>query len=73
MSSDNSVRFDWVGVKEACDILGISRPTLHRLIREGYLPTYQIEGVRGYQFKREDVLGLIKRVDPEEFEENDDD
>lgn len=68
VNSDQPKQFDWVNVKEACEILGISRHTLHRLVQEEYLPAYRIKGVRSFQFKREDVLSLIERVDPEEFE-----
>jgi excisionase family DNA binding protein len=54
----------WVGQKEARDILGVARNTLKRLMREGILPAYQIEGVVGYRFKRDEVEALIRRVVP---------
>ena len=47
---------------EAQEILGITRNTLRRLIREGILPAYTIEGVVGYKLKRSDVESLIKPV-----------
>ena len=65
-------QFDWVNVKEACELLGISRLTLHRLVKENFLPAYRIKGVRSYQFKREDVLDLIEQVKPEDFNVDDD-
>lgn len=55
---------DWIGVIEASSILGISPNTVKKLVREGVLTAYEITGVRGYQFQREDVERLIKRVEP---------
>ncbi len=57
----------WLTVKEACELLGIAPPSIHKLVREGYLDAYRIEGLRGLKFKREDVLTLIKKVKPEEL------
>ena len=44
-------KIDWINVKEACEILGISRHTLHQLMQEDYLPAYRVKGVRGLKFK----------------------
>ncbi len=55
---------EWVGVTEACRILGISNMTLYKLVDEGFLPAYRIRGVKAMQFKRSDVVGLIERVEP---------
>ncbi len=52
----------WLSVEDACSILGISRNTLKKLIREGNVPAYTIAGVVGYKLKREDVEALIKPV-----------
>ncbi len=54
----------WIGITEAAKILGLSRNTVAKLVDEGILPAYQIMGVKGLQFKPEDVQGLIKRVEP---------
>ena len=59
----------WVSINEACEILGITRPSIYRLVKNGILPAYRIKGVRGMKFKREDVLALIERVKPDEVEE----
>ena len=53
---------DWLNMEEACAILGISRNTLKKLIREGDVPAYTVAGVVGYKLKREDVEALIKPV-----------
>lgn len=55
---------DWIGVTEAKEILGISVNTVKKLIREGILPAYEVPGVRGPRFHREDVEKLIRRIEP---------
>ncbi len=59
-----SQQSEWVGVTEACKLLGISNMTLYKLVDQGVLAAYRIRGVRAMQFKREDVLALIERVEP---------
>jgi excisionase family DNA binding protein len=59
----------WLKTGEAAQILGISKNTLKRLVREGYLKAYRIKGVAGFQFRKKDVLGLIEKVTPEEIDE----
>lgn len=68
MDSSQPEQFDWINVKEACEILGISRQTLHQLVQTEVLPAYRVKGVRGLKFKREDVLKLIERVKPDELD-----
>lgn len=36
-----------------------------------FLPAYRVKSVCALKFKREDVLRLIERVKPEEFDEED--
>ena len=55
---------NWIGISEASKILRISPNTVKKLVREGILPAYQVTGVRGLQFQREEVKKLIKRVEP---------
>ncbi len=57
---------DWIGMSEACEILGLSNNTVKKLVRKGILPAYQITGVRGLQFHPEDVEKLVQRVEPDE-------
>jgi excisionase family DNA binding protein len=54
----------WIGITEAARILGISRNTVQKLVEKGVLPAYEVTGVKGWQFKREDIEGLIRRVEP---------
>lgn len=55
----------WLKTGQAADILGISKNTLKRLVREGYIRAYRVKGVRGWQFKLKDVLSLLQEVKPE--------
>ncbi len=55
---------DWIGVTEAKEILGLSVNTVKKLIREGILPAYEVPGVRGPRFHRQDVENLIRRIEP---------
>ena len=58
------LRPDWINAQQATEILGITRNTLKRLVRDGILPAYTIQGVAGYRFKRPEVQALIKPVLP---------
>ncbi|MBI5848516.1 MAG: helix-turn-helix domain-containing protein [Nitrospirae bacterium] len=58
----NQAGSDWISVVEACKILGVARNTLKKLIREGTLPAYTIQGVAGYRLKRQDVEALLQPV-----------
>ncbi|MBI3913127.1 MAG: helix-turn-helix domain-containing protein [Chloroflexi bacterium] len=51
-------------MKDVCQILGATRNTIKKLIRDGILPAYAIDGIVGYRFKRAEVESLIKPVDP---------
>ncbi len=53
---------EWISMKEASELLGVTTNTIRRLIRDGVLPAYEIKGVRGFQIKRADVEALITPV-----------
>jgi excisionase family DNA binding protein len=53
----------WLNIKQACEMLGVTANTVRKLIRTGVLPAREIIGVRGFQIKREDVESLIKPVE----------
>ncbi len=55
---------EWIGVTEACRVLGISNMTLYKLVEKGTLPAYRVRGLKVMRFKRADVVGLIERVEP---------
>lgn len=57
---------NWIGMAEAKEILGLSHNTVTKLIRQGVLPAYEVPGVRGPRFHREDVEKLIRRIEPTE-------
>lgn len=53
---------EWISVTEASKVLGVARNTLKKLIREGTLPAYTVQGVRGFRLKRPDVEALLRPV-----------
>lgn len=48
----------YLTVKEACDLIRTSRTTLHRMIREGMVPSYKIGGKR--LFHRKELIQWVK-------------
>jgi excisionase family DNA binding protein len=54
---------DWLTLKDVRDLLGVAPNTVRKLIRTGKLPAYQITGIRGPRFKREDVEALIRPIE----------
>ena len=59
---------NWITLAEACEVLGLSANTVKKLVRKGILPAYEVTGVRGPRFQREDVEKLIKPIQPTEIE-----
>ncbi len=53
----------WITIKEACELLGVTPNTVRKLIRSGVLPAFETKGVRGFQIKRADVEALIRPVE----------
>ena len=51
---------EWIGAKEARELLGISRARLYQLIDEGKLTAYQSPAVRRFRFKRSEVEALAR-------------
>lgn len=60
---------EWLKPSEAAELIGVSVNTLKRLVKEGYVKAYRVEGVRGIQFRKGDVLELLKEVKPEEVDD----
>ncbi|MBI5029470.1 MAG: helix-turn-helix domain-containing protein [Chloroflexi bacterium] len=56
---------EWLSLKEACKILRLAPNTVRKLIRTGDLRAYEIKGVRGPRFKKEDLEGLITPIQPQ--------
>lgn len=50
---------DWLNLKETCAMLGLSANTVKRLVDEGILQAYEIKGVQGLRYKKQDVEALI--------------
>jgi excisionase family DNA binding protein len=55
---------EWLTVNEAAAYLRVSRDTVYTLAAAGRLPYYQIHGVRGRRFKREDLDKLLQQDRP---------
>lgn len=49
----------WYTVKEACEYLRISKPTLYRYCKDGLLAYYSLPG-GGRRFKKEDLDALLE-------------
>jgi excisionase family DNA binding protein len=62
---------DWLSLKEACEILGLAPNTVRKLIRTGVLPAYEIKGVRGPRFRKEDLEVLITPIQPQSSKQKD--
>ena len=48
----------YLTVREACELIRVSRVTLHRMIRKGMLPSYKIGGKR--LFNRKELIQWVK-------------
>ena len=48
----------YLTVKEACELIRISRVTLHRMINKGMVPSYKIGGKR--LFNRRELIEWVK-------------
>lgn len=57
-ASNPTVQDDLITSAESCDILRISRPTLHRYVRQKRLVPKRLPGGR-LRFNRSDVLNLL--------------
>jgi len=47
-------------LREAMAVLGVSRATMFRLMATGKLRWYEVEGIRGRRFRREDLDRLLR-------------
>lgn len=48
-------------IPAAAELLGVSRPTVYRLIANGHLPSYKVPHSRGTQVRQAEVEALIRR------------
>lgn len=51
---------EWLGAKEAAQMLGITNRTLYRLLDEGKLPAYQLGRV--FRLRRSDLEAFLQSV-----------
>jgi excisionase family DNA binding protein len=52
---------DFLTAQEAADVLKISKTTIGKWRKEGYLPSYRIGSL--YRFKRSELLELLNQAD----------
>ncbi len=49
------MQHEWLSTKEAAAYLRVGRSTLYNLVKRGRLRWYELPGVRGRWFRREDL------------------
>lgn len=49
---------------EAAPLLGISRSSVYRMIRDGQLPTIQLGGLRSTRIKTAELLRTVMALEP---------
>lgn len=54
---------DLLSPEDAAGLLGLHIQTLRGYIRSGRLPAFRVAGQRAIRLKRDDVLGLLERLD----------
>lgn len=59
----------WLSVVDACEYLGISKPTLYKYMKDERLPYYVLAGTSQRRIKKEDLDALLIRGKPSEVEE----
>ena len=62
VKSVKSVTSGYVTQTEAARILGVSKPTVYRMMNDGTLPYVKVEGVNKRKLKRSDVERLLKPI-----------
>jgi excisionase family DNA binding protein len=49
-------------LNQACDYLGVSRPTIYRMCHDGRLAGHELPGVRGMRFLVQDLEALPNKL-----------
>lgn len=50
----------FIGINEACEILGKAKSTVYRLAKEGLLPAYKVPGEKEWRFIESELVGHVK-------------
>ncbi|MSP12815.1 MAG: DNA-binding protein [Chloroflexi bacterium] len=61
---------EWLNVSEAAELLGVSRPTIYKLMDKGLLPYQKIKGIQGRRIKRDDLEILLQTYNLEDEEQS---
>jgi excisionase family DNA binding protein len=52
----------WLSLNQACDYLGVSRPTIYRMCQDGRLAGHALPGIRGMRFLVQDLEALPNKL-----------
>ena len=50
----------FIGMPDACRILGKARPTVYRLVQEGKIPAYKIPGEKAWRFIEDELVAHVR-------------
>lgn len=50
----------FIGIPEACEILGKAKSTVYRLAKEGLLPAYKVPGEKEWRFIESELVAHVK-------------
>lgn len=50
----------FIGLAEACEILGKAKSTVYRLVKEGLVPAYKVPGEKEWRFIESELVEHIK-------------
>lgn len=50
----------FIGMEDACRILGKKRPTVYVLARDGKIPAYKVPGEKGWRFVESELIDHVK-------------
>lgn len=50
----------FIGINEACEILGKAKSTVYRLAKEGLVPAYKVPGEKEWRFIESELVGHVK-------------
>lgn len=51
---------EFIGIDEACRILGKAKSTIYALAREGKLPAYKVPGEKEWRFIHDELVDFVK-------------
>lgn len=58
--SNNNSTSGFIGLDEACKILGKARSTVYNLARDRKIPAYKVPGEKAWRFIKEELISHVK-------------